>query len=59
MRSGADHVSGPAVGVGDGAGITAIWVGDALGGREDCAFGPEALPHAVRISATARTATFI
>jgi hypothetical protein len=56
IRTGAVHVSRPAVGVGDGAGVTAIWVGDALGGREACAFGPEALPQAARISTTARTA---
>jgi hypothetical protein len=66
-RNGADHVSrepvvevgvgdADVVGVGDGVGVTIIGVGVALGWKEDCAFGPEELPHAVRISTTARTA---
>jgi hypothetical protein len=39
-----------------GLGVAAIEVGVALGWEEDCAFGPEELPQAVRIRTTARTA---
>jgi hypothetical protein len=60
MSTGVAQVNeGLAVGFGDAIG-DGLWegvaVGDALGGREACAFGSEEPPQAARIRTTARTA---